>query len=201
MLAKILAPLLVALVVGPMSVSAQASPPGSGGAATAEERPLAAIGGKLAYIDTSGNLVEQDLTSGKTIQLASAGANTLSLPAWSPDGSLVAFAAWPPPPPGFAQHSGDVYVVPADASAPAHRVTPNSDTVGQISWLPDSQVLVFGFGYQDQHNVMRVNADGSYFQALYDGAGGAFTYNDPSVSPDGQLVATVRTQNPGGGAF
>ena len=112
-------------------------------------------------------------------------------PAWSPDGSYIAFV-------GFTggQDRDQVYVMEADGSA----VTPLTDTgFGKAgpTWSPDGTRVAFaahsGTGYYD---IFAVNSDGSDLRQLTTENG-----NDASWSPDGARIVFRSTRLAGPGLY
>jgi TolB protein len=119
-------------------------------------------------------------------------------PAWSPDGTMIAFS-------GFAQTGDvfdpnfDIYVMPAsDGDARALTQTPTVDEE-QPSWSPDGTKIVYersGSDPTDSPDIWVMNSDGSDQRALvatadYDHA--------PAWSPDGEEIAFMRQYPPAGG--
>jgi Tol biopolymer transport system component len=112
-------------------------------------------------------------------------------PAWSPDGSQVAFRATVQGPGGLAAR---ILVVNADGSG-RHQVTPDDADPNALtsddapSWSPDGSKIVF-----TRDGVLQViNADGTGLTPLpnEDGA------RAPSWSPDGSRVAYARLSGAG----
>lgn len=108
-------------------------------------------------------------------------------PAWSPDGSKVAF--------NFGLSGGDLYVVDADGTN-VRRLTA-TDYVEEHSadWSPDGSMIAFTADYvSDEESTRRIeimNADGTGRRRLLGAAGGVF----PSWSPDGSRIAFWRSSS------
>jgi Tol biopolymer transport system component len=116
--------------------------------------------------------------------------DSVATPAWSPDGSKIAFAALPRE--GSFDLEG-LFVVAADGSG-LDRLTecapPGCTTDWFPTWSPDGSRIAFSRlgGHQSQGTVelYRVNPDGSGLRRLADLPGYAET---PAWSPDGARIA------------
>ena len=111
-------------------------------------------------------------------------------PAWSPDGARVAFVR--------CGRGGDcgVMVVDADGGPEESIVTPTDFAIEDLVWSPDGARLAFAGrrGRQGAFSVHLLPLDGSAPQRL---TAPASTYPgdlDPAFSPDGRLLAFVRTE-------
>ncbi len=109
-------------------------------------------------------------------------------PAWSPDGTRIAF---------IGVKSGgatDIYVVDANGQAPPFKITNLADfrfSFGQLSWSPDGQRLAFSYA-QDIH-VVNTNGSGG----LNNLTNSAATREslEPAWSPDGLKIAYSSNEN------
>ncbi len=104
-------------------------------------------------------------------------------PAWSPDGSTIAFVS---------KRSGnsDLYTMRADGSG-TRRLTSTKDDDGQPSWAPDGKRIVFSRGSPGRLFVMDASGAGAHrvTNSLADEI-------EPAWSPDGRWIAYSR-RNPG----
>jgi Tol biopolymer transport system component len=100
-------------------------------------------------------------------------------PAWSPDGSRIAFAS-------KRAGSFDVYVMNADGTG-TRRLTRASADEGHPTWSPDGERIAFSRGTSGDLYVVR--ADGSGVRPL---ANGPADDAQPAWSPDGRSIAFVR---------
>jgi Tol biopolymer transport system component len=100
-------------------------------------------------------------------------------PAWSPDGSRIAFAS-------KREGSFDIYSIAADGSDTRRLTTAAADESGP-SWSSSGQQIVFSRGTAGDLYVM--NADGTNVRPLVTGEA---SDTQPAWSPDGRWIAFVR---------
>jgi Tol biopolymer transport system component len=102
-------------------------------------------------------------------------------PAWSPDGTTIAFAS---------KRSGsfDLYAMSADGSG-TRRLTSTKEDDGQPTWSPDGDRIAFARGTQTRLFVMA--ADGSGARRL---TNDEVEEGEPAWSPDGRWIAYVRRE-------
>jgi carboxyl-terminal processing protease len=101
-----------------------------------------------------------DLRSGKVEQITNLGdSGGMGWPAWSPDGSLIAFESI-----GEA-NSRDIYVVRPDGTQ-LKNITNNPAYNGAPAWSPDSREIAFVSDRDDGLNIYIVQSDGTRIKRL-----------------------------------
>jgi TolB protein len=108
---------------------------------------------------------------------------TQGSPAWSPDGTKIAFAS------SRAWDSGglDIYVINADGTD-LQRLTDDPSFEEAPRWSPDGSMITFeafGWGNNRYGSTHIMNADGSERRVLIDAA----SAGDANWSPDGEWIA------------
>ncbi len=131
----------------------------------------------------------QDARGGAPVRLTNHPAQDLS-PAWNPDGTRVAFVRC-----GVGGECG-VFSVDAQGGAEETLVAAGRLDIEGLAWSPDGAWLAFSgrSGRQGAFSLHLVPLDGSPPQRL---TAPASTYPgdlDPAFSPDGRLLAFVRTE-------
>lgn len=109
-------------------------------------------------------------------------------PAWSPDGSRIAFTHRT----GASRFTREIFVMNADGS---NRVQITNNTVADVmpTWAPDgNRLALVAFGADDNRDVWVINADGSG-RANVTGSD-AFDFL-PDWSPDGKLINFTSDQS------
>lgn len=104
-------------------------------------------------------------------------------PAWSPDGTTIAFSS-------RREGTAHIHVMDADGTN-VRRLTKGKDPDSNPSWSPDGSRIVFSGGAGD---LYLMSADGNGLKQLT--KGGA-EERDPAWSPDGKWIAYERRE-PGG---
>jgi len=118
---------------------------------------------------------------GRLVPLTADSGASQTDPAWSPDGSRIAYVT-------DRDGNAELYVMNADGSG-ARRLTNTIATEASPAWTPDGRIVfasnASGTGTGTFH-IWIMNADGSGARQLTDGP-----YSDfqPAVSPDGKTIA------------
>ncbi len=109
-----------------------------------------------------------------------------SAPAWSPDGTRIAFSS-----DAFQAGNWDIYAINSDGSSLA-RLTAHPAKDEHPTWSPDGSKIAFASDRTGQNQVWTMNADGTNPQQLTNDSHGAWT---PAWGPGtvGMAVATTRS--------
>ena len=99
-------------------------------------------------------------------------------PAWSPDGSLIAFTAF------RSGHPGEIYVMRPDGSR-QRNLTKNRAHDDLAAWSPNGRKIAFTSNRDGDDEIYVMNADGSGQTRLTKSRDGDFA---PSWSPDGRRI-------------
>ena len=108
-------------------------------------------------------------------------------PAWSPDGSKIAFMALEED-----DDNWDIFVMDADGSNLLQLTTHGRNDMSPV-WSPDGQTIAFGSYREKAWQVYLIGADGMNLRALTDKE---VQSSYPSWSPDGSRIAYHATPNP-----
>jgi Tol biopolymer transport system component len=111
------------------------------------------------------------------------GAQSDSSPAWSPDGTKIAFQS------GRDDPQGDIYVMdaaPESGTNKALRLTDTTEGDFEPNWSPDGSKIVFTSGRDGNFEIYVMNADGSAPKRLTKKGP---RDSSPAWSPDGSKIA------------
>ncbi len=113
--------------------------------------------GAMSYLTYSGNLLGETVIS------------PAEQPTWSPDGTKIAFAAYP----GYPDFSAkeQIYVMNADGSGKTKLTQETAANCSHPAWSPDGSRIAFQKDYPGFSNTTEIwimNADGSGAKALTD---------------------------------
>lgn len=111
-------------------------------------------------------------------------------PAWSPDGTRIAFAH------GVVEARG-IYVIDV-ATKTTQVLTSGTDRDDNPSWSPDGSKLAFDSRRTGDGDIYVMNADGSGLAQL---TGGPLRDADPAWSPDGTKIVFTRGSGDGGDIY
>lgn len=114
-------------------------------------------------------------------------------PAWSPDGTRIAYEHQPEE----DSADRDIYVRDLAAASPVP-LTSGGPHEGGPAWSPDSQTLYYSFGdVATNSDIMRepANGSGTPTLAVLDSGGSEF---EPSISPDGASICFTVGDGPDG---
>jgi Tol biopolymer transport system component len=116
-------------------------------------------------------------------QLTDTGPNTNNdQPAWSPDGTQIAFASLRDGLPD------NVFVMNADGTGQTNLTNDEGNRAWEPSWSPDGSKIAFSYSAGGPQQIYTMDADGTDFVQLTDTGDG--TDNDqPAWSPDGTRIA------------
>jgi serine/threonine-protein kinase len=145
---------------------------------------LAPDGSKFSGMKTAANdkIWIYDLRRRTTSRLTSTPGNDL-YSVWSPDGSLIVYS-------NDRGGGQDLFLIPADGSAPAKKIVegPEIDFAG--SWSPDGSILVFNRVKADGDvDLWTVSMDGAYETTPF--LATEYAETTPEFSPDGQWILYV----------
>ncbi len=134
---------------------------------------------RLSYVVKSGNryLLQISDSDGQNVHVALSSPEPIISPAWSPDGTKVAYVS-------FEKRKPIVYV----HDLPTGKRVIISDQKGNNSapaWSPDSRTLAVALSRTGNTQIFAVNADGSGLRRLSQSSS---IDTEPNYSPDGQWI-------------
>ena len=182
---------ITALIALALAALLLASACGGGGQPAGTPTPASPAAGKIAFVSyRDGNLgiyVMNADGSGQTrLSENKSGPHGDFAPAWSPDGSRIAFMS-----DRDGRSNYEIYVMNADGTGQTN-LTDNPDIDSNPSWSPDGSRIAFDSG-RDSYEIYVTNADGSGQTRLTDSPG---LDSDPAWSPDGNRIAFVSCDLP-----
>ena len=135
-----------------------------------------ASGGELCVMNADGSAQTQ-LTDNEVLDEG---------PAWSPDGTLIAFVRTVPGAADEGDKGADLWTINPDGSGERQLAT-GAGFVEEPEWSPDGQRILFSRVRQPHADVMTIRPDGSGLQRiLTERTGGAIM--DATWSPDSRSV-------------
>jgi len=137
-------------------------------------------------LDVNSDIWVMSADGTRQVQLTS-GAAADTQPAWSPDGSRIAFARSP------GGCCSDIYVMDADGTN-VTQVTTGPDPDNAPTWSPDGTQLAFHSLRGANYDVYKVNVNGTGETRLTTDS--AFDW-EPDWSPDGTKIAFASTRSGG----
>ncbi len=173
-----------------------------GGTAGKNPQPATSVPhGAIAFVRVAGPaidaareiyLMEPDGSGVRALTDAGAEGMVAAEPAWSPDGTRMAFVRSTPEHLGAYAGDGDIYVMNADGSG-LTQLTEGLQAAAP-AWSPDGSRIVFA---RDQGTSLVVmNADGSSAQELRLDGEAYPPYQGPAWSPDGARIAFQASPEP-----
>jgi Tol biopolymer transport system component len=119
-----------------------------------------------------------DADGSKLVQLTH-GPRPDFLPAWSPDGTQIAFTR-------DVRGSAEIVLMNADGSGATQLTRDRRANEQHPAWSPDGRRIAYTANTESDQNLIVMNADGSQPTRITDGP---FEASDPAWSPDGKHIA------------
>jgi WD40 repeat protein len=159
----------------------QVNPDGTGlsemtelGASVAASPSVEVTGGRIVFAQNYSALAVIEWNATELATLVSM--DELEWPAWSPDGSRIAFLAI-----DADTKSWDIHVIDRDGSN-LRNITPSPSMEHRPTWTPDGSRIVFSAGSGDGAAIYSINPDGTDRDSLAEGS-------NPVPSPTGNTIA------------
>lgn len=139
------------------------------------------FGDELCTIDADGRRRRQLTNFEPAKEGNPRAASNIGPPAWSPDGSRIAVAAYPE----VRGAAAGVFVIDLEygSALQVSQLGPNSELV----WTSDSSRVVFSATSDGQSSIYRAESDGSYVSKIFGSL--AQSLRNPSLSPDDRYLA------------
>ncbi len=134
----------------------------------------------VARHGTDAGLYRMDIDGTDLTRLTQPVGDIDRAPAWSPDGTKIAFHR-------STENGSEIFVIAADGTGET-RLTDNTVSDMYPNWAPDGSQIVF----ERERDVYKMAPDGSGSTRIASGTGSALTRSDPAFSPDGLRIAFVR---------
>jgi dipeptidyl aminopeptidase/acylaminoacyl peptidase len=150
-------------------------------------------GRRLAFVrgdKRAGHVWMYDVVTGTAVRVTTRPGD-YDDPAWSPDGSRIAYTKRDP------DRNSDIYVSPASRLSSATRLTnePMSDV--EPTWSPDGDQIAFASNRTGQYDIYVMAADGTRVARLTRGPRYSAPDRQPAWSPNGRTLAFVSRTTPG----
>jgi Tol biopolymer transport system component len=157
-------------------------------------------GSRLAFVcDNGGSAICVADLDGRDFAVLTGGALLADQPAWSPDGSRIAFRGWAQGGPPGPFNPSRIWVMNADGSGKVSLTTDAAGWQANPTWSPRQADGSYRIAYSQQSlqgshvvaHVVSMRADGADARPVT--AAGEQLDDEPAWSPDGATIAFVRT--------